>query len=370
MKYAGLGIVIFLLLQLNILGYPAVITSIILEMNNGFPPPHKAGVSPDTQGCPRAHQGLFNEVLDCIQEQDGYVQIAYGHVTYKTDGTPSTFWTYADGVKPLAEFEKADLALAIPHPEYAQEPTIVLTYPWKNFSLGTRLRHLPQYDTADMYAVVWPDYAKNEVAVDFVPREDALQEIKQDAQSTRQRFVALINGLINRVEKSGENNVIPYVWGGSSFLKPYRQDNFYKDDGVWHRDEMRNPYTGYDCSELIMRMAQIAGINFPWKTTSAIKHAQRKLTRDDQLEAGDIIWVQGHVMAVSNIERNEMIEARGYGAGYGCVHRITLDNVFVEVKNYSDLLERYYADQTITFKDKQGVPSKKSNAFLLLKLMN
>ena len=75
-------------------------------------------------------------------------------------------------------------------------------------------------------------------------------------------------------------------------------------------------------------------------------------------------------MAVSDIERNEMIEASGYGAGYGCVHRITLDQRFCEVENYSDLFERYYADQTITFKDKQGVPSKKSNAFLLLKLMD
>lgn len=370
MKYPGLGIVFFLLMQFDALGYPAVITSKIPEMNNSFPPPDKAGVSPDTHGCPRAHQGLFNEVLECIDEQDGYVQIAYGHVTYKTDGTPSTFWSYKDGIKPLDELEHHDLARAIPHPEYAQEPTIILTYPWKNFSLGTRLRHLPQYDTADTYAVVWPDYAKNEVAVDFVPRKDALREIKQDAQSNRQRFVAIINGLIDRVQQHGNNKVIPYVWGGSSFLEPYTQDYFYKDDGVWQRDEMRDPYTGYDCSELIMRMAQIAGIDFPWKTTSAIKHGQRKLTRDDLLEVGDIIWVHGHVMAISNIERNEIIEARGYGAGYGCVHRIKLNQAFVEVENYDDLLKRFHENEKITFKNKQGVPSEKADEFLLLKLIN
>ncbi len=348
----------------------AVITSTILEMNNSFPQPGKPGVSPDTHGCPRAHQGLYNEQVHLDETQDDYSQVHYKNITYTIDGTPSTFWTYSKGIMPLAEVERRELSGAIPHPDYAQEPTIVLQYPWQNFSVGTRLKRTPADDTEATFGIERVDYQKNKIVVDSVPRNNALEEIRQDAQLTRERFVALINGLINRVKKSGENNVIPYVWGGSSFLEPYTQDSFYKDDGVWHRDGKRDPYTGYDCSEFIMRMAQIAGIAFPWKTTTAIKHGQRRLTQGDSLQNGDIIWVQGHVMTVSDIERNEMIEARGYGAGYGCVHSITLNQAFAEVENYSDLLERYYADQTITFKDKQGVPSKKSNAFLLLKLMD
>jgi hypothetical protein len=153
-------------------------------------------------------------------------------------------------------------------------------------------------------------------------------------------------------------------------LQPYKKNNFYQKDGVWHRDGENDPYTGYDCSEFIMRMAHIAGIDFPWKTTSAIRHGQRKLTPSDALEEGDIIWVQGHVMVVSTIERNEIIEPRGYGAGYGCVHRIKLNQAFEGITSYDDLIKRYYAEEPIMFKHKNGAPLKPAKAFQLLKLIN
>ncbi len=78
---------------------------------------------------------------------------------------------------------------------------------------------------------------------------------------------------------------------------------------------MSNQNSGYDCSEFVMRMAKIAGVDFPWKTTTAIERSRRALDSQDLLEEGDLIWVQGHVMVVSNIERNEIIESRGYGSG-------------------------------------------------------
>ena len=75
-------------------------------------------------------------------------------------------------------------------------------------------------------------------------------------------------------------------------------------------------------------------------------------------------------MIISSIERNEIIESRGYASGYGCVHRITLDECFEGVAIYDDLLERYYTNQAIKFKDKQGVTTEKIHAFKLLKLID
>ncbi|MBY0109650.1 MAG: C40 family peptidase [Candidatus Babeliaceae bacterium] len=111
-----------------------------------------------------------------------------------------------------------------------------------------------------------------------------------------------MNDLIDRISQNEADNVIPYVWGGSSFLEPYQQGCFYTKDGVWHRQGKNDPYTGYDCSEFIMRMAKIVGINFPWKTTTSIQHGLAQFTSKDILQAGDIIWVEGHTMIISDIE--------------------------------------------------------------------
>ena len=48
--------------------------------------------------------------------------------------------------------------------------------------------------------------------------------------------------------------------------------------------EIVDPYTGYDCSELIMRMAQIAGISFSLENNNAIKHAPTEFTQGDSLK--------------------------------------------------------------------------------------
>ncbi len=118
-----------------------------------------------------------------------------------------------------------------------------------------------------------------------------------------------------------------------------------------------------------MRMAKIAGIDFAWKTTTAIRHGQRALMQDDMLQDGDLIWIQGHVMIVSNMQENELIEARGYASGYGCVHRIKLSDMFEDVNSYDDLLERYHTHASLSLKNKQGEFYLKADKFLLLKLI-
>jgi ASC-1-like (ASCH) protein len=74
-------------------------------------------------------------------------------------------------------------------------------------------------------------------------------------------------------------------------------------------------------------------------------------------------------MIVSSIKNNEIIEVRGYDSGYGCLHRIKLNELLADVSNYDELLDRYYKNKTITLKDKQGKLQKKY-AFTLLKLID
>jgi hypothetical protein len=117
-------------------------------------------------------------------------------------------------------------------------------------------------------------------------------------------------------------------------------------------------------------MAQIAGIPFQGKTCAAIRKIQRELQEHDQLEEGDLIWVPGHIMIITAIERNELIEARGYGDGYGCIHRITLDKCFDGIQTYADLLEHHRNNTHVKFKNKQGIASDRTREVKLLKLMD
>lgn len=353
----------------------AVIIFPVADMNNSFPPPDHPAASPETKSCRRAHQALYNELVTCIEENDDAVHIACENAVYGLDPILqkplNTFWINKNDTLALKTVEDRTLLHAIPDPRYGYEPTIVLTYPWKQFSLGTRFKHLPDYDTQSSYAVTYADFANNTLIVDYIPHQQAIVEENRDPQTARALFVTLINNLLDTVTPNENSEyVIPFVWGGSSFTKLYARDEFYKQDELWHRNDDQQPYSGYDCSEFILRMAQIAGINFPWKTSYMIQHSLNSLQRNDVLKEGDIIWTQGGVLIISNIAHNEIIEARGYSSGYGCVHRSTLQKTFKEVATYDDLLERYHHNQSITYQNKDGSTSPTSHQFKILKLVS
>ncbi len=350
----------------------AVVKDPVIDMNNSFPPPFNAAASPDTLGCPRAHQGLYNEIVNCLDEKDEFVQIAYGTaISYKaadTSENASSFWTYKKHLIALKTL-RSDLLEALPHPVYAEQPTIVLLYPWEQFSAGTRFKHCFEWDTDIFYAIEYVDHEYDHVSGGLIPRENAMPEIKQSPQLARALFVKNINDLVDRVTATGPENSIAYVWGGSSFLHTYKQPAFFNKDGLWHREGNVSPYTGYDCSGFILRMAHIVGIDFPWKTAATIAAKCSPLTEADQLKEGDIIWVRGHVMVVSSLAKNEIIEARGYSSGYGCVHRIALSECFEGINSYADLLERYHTTKIVHFKNKAGEVLPEDREFKLLKLM-
>ena len=71
------------------------------------------------------------------------------------------------------------------------------------------------------------------------------------------------------------------------------------------------------------------------------------LKAQDALQEGDLIWFPGHVIIVSNITDNMIIEARGYAAGCGKVHEIPLANLFRDMKTYDDLLNAYFSGKRL-----------------------
>jgi len=358
----------------------------VVDLNTHSPCPSNLPASPELPGtCPRAHQEPFNKIGYCCagdcysKEENEVLTVEYPDIVYgfdeKTNQPRSTFCMYRKYVEPCSEA----LLSVLPSPVYAQEPTVVLTRPWNDFSVGTRFRRVPQYDQGDTYAVLIMDYEDNIAKIAYVPTHNALNEEIRDSVSKRHLFVEISNNVVDAANADGTEGdvmrVIPYVWGGSSFVNSYADktpDNnaFYLEDGSWHRKGERNPYTGYDCSEFVMRMAKIAGIDFLWKTTVVIESQRPSLGLEDELQEGDLIWVKGHVMIVSNIVRGELIEACGYSSGYGRVHRIALKERFEDIESYADLLEKYYGKEPVRFKSRNGEAAAKSQEFKLLKLID
>lgn len=348
--------------------YKAVITVPILDMDDAYPPSPNPPASPETGQGRRVHQGLFNEVVTVLEERGQYVKVQCDDMIYKLEGENS-LWTFRYGIRPLFTITSPKALATVPDMRYAARPTIFLTYPWHHFSLGTRFTHVPEKDTTDSYGVSWIDHRLGRVRYGRVPHSHAAQEIHRDAAAQRKLFVSRIGSLIDRVARTGPGMVIPYVWGGSSFLVPFKRDSFYLDHDVWQRTNPGYPYAGYDCSELIMRMAKMAGITFPWRMSVVMHHYLTPLSPNGTLEEGDIIWTDGHVMIVGNLHTNEVFESRGYGGGYGEVHRIHIKDLFDETPTFDVLRERYVHNKTVTYKKKSGALNGSPYLVALLKLI-
>lgn len=334
--------------------------------------PPLAGYGYSDGGCQRAHQALANEVVTIVERKGNLVKIACDTVAYGHDentGKPlNTFWVHK---KHLIFFKHLapELLYAFPAPQGATDTTLVLRLPWKQYSLGTRFVHALEHDTEAVYgALLVTSQHPHAIKVLQIPRSLSRLELPLTPQQQRAHFVQLAYNVIDYAQQSTTGSVIPYVWGGSSFVHTY-EDAFWLRNNIIKRHVPHMPYTGYDCSEFILRLAQACGIPYVAKTTTMIAQMLKPLKRGEQLENGDIIWFPGHVIIVSDVAHHEMIEARGYKGGYGKVHCIKLAECFRGIATYKQLLQAYYKKRPLTRIKKDGSVENVIKEFKLLKLL-
>lgn len=60
---------------------------------------------------------------------------------------------------------------------------------------------------------------------------------------------------------------------------------------------------GYDCSGLVLRAVQLAGIRYFCTNTTTARLALQDLLAHEALEVGDLILIYGRVMIVSDPEK-------------------------------------------------------------------
>lgn len=330
--------------------------------------------------CTRLHQLLYNDIVEIVKSTDDEVCIRINHAYYliPSSSTPQTqYWTLKKNITPLDDLTAQDIPINhIPEPINFSDTSnlalnhadvITLAEPHHDsklritFSAGTRFVRVPspqkkRASTISVFAIDYKTLKEHQIKI---PIHKCIVANNTKTQSDR------ITDYVNLLKKWAhtKQGCIPYTWGGTSFTHT-TQGNFKEvtrktNNGDYsfyeYEKDTRTPKSGFDCSGVIARATQICGIPYFCKNTVTIPHCLSLLKPDQTLSPGDLILIRGHVMIVSDITKNLLIEARSYAHGYGKLHEIPINHVFEGIENYKDLTDALFNKTVIKRKDKEGI---------------
>ncbi len=357
--------------------------SVAAQYNN-FPWAPDKGFS----SCPRMHQLKFNEVVTITSDPAlDEVECTAFNFYYRDNRNKQqrTFWTLKKNLILLSDLKKRVPLPHIPPPvsmykapaDYNKD-VLTLIEPWyyektkKWYAAGTRFARYRNEDTQETYAVYLIDTDRLKQERVSIPKSRALVSYPRGKQNT----VALFLRLLRRWAHPGKG-IIPYVYGGCGYMKRYKDGGFSRAHGrkrgyqvaFWQRTGIgERPCAGFDCSELILCAAQICGMPYYCKNTRTLMERLRPLAKGEALEEGDLVWYEGHVMIVSDLKKNLLIEAVGYEVGYGKVHEIEVKRVIRGIRNFNGLVRAHHTRHSLMRLDSKGRPSRRIRRLKILKL--
>jgi len=337
--------------------------------------------------CPRTHQVLFNTIVEIIGERgdEVYVRVPNLFLVDKVTGLPrNAFWTHRKNLVLLDELA-VDVRVAIPVPidffdqeSVCSELVVTLTQPFGDactgmtFSVGTRF-----FRAGDPTPEGQPVHVLSEggraVTKIVIPHDVCVVGCEIDCQARVERYVTLLRDWARQCE----GKVIPYVWGGCSFIDRDDGAAFEKQSAVFGdatHDVFVRPArvtgvkSGFDCSGMILRAAQICGIPYFYKNSHTVPQYLFRLNTGELPANGDIIQYRGHVMIVSDVARNLVLETCGYTAGFGVVHELPLSRVFKGIETYSQLINRLRRGCPLERLAKDGTVARTIDSFTILKI--
>ena len=173
---------------------------------------------------------------------------------------------------------------------------------------------------------------------------------------------------------ASQEEVIPYIWGGCSIGPCCAPNKFICTEETRGKTELKlwrrpnNPQYGCDCSGLILRAAQLVGLRYFCKNTTT---AGKELSDvEGAIEEGDLLLMKGHVMVISSLEENLVLDAVSYSSGYGCVRELRLRDAFEAIETYDDLLEVLVSKEPLKFKDSKGQVISSRGGLRIIRLTN
>lgn len=315
--------------------------------------------------CPRIHQLLFNEIVEVLEQCNDQVQITTPHIYYYAAGSSNkqaTYWTHKRNIINLSSLKKNNINTDLfpeplsfnQHEPHNIQSLVTLSMPFQDritnqiYSAGTRFIQTPNQESDTTIAVFIFDPRTQSMKTTTIPRVICVHSDNKTPKEKIRLFVAILKQWI-----ASSTHFIPYGWGCCSFtqhyeMEPFKQTKTSTGSSFYYPHQKKtNPKTGFDCSNMISRAAQIAGIPYFFKNTTTITKCLEPLQEKDRLHEGDIIWIPGHVMVVSDRKNNMLIEASSYTHGQGRVQEVPISQVFSQIKTYKDLKNYHLKKQKV-----------------------
>ena len=341
--------------------------------------------------CMRTAQALFNEWCTVIKwdKETHEVAVQLPHFLLDKDGTlvPAIFWTLDTNLLLFDDEQKKSDTSAFPdRVDYKDATslrrcnTIILTKPLPecsldtydnpSFSAGTRFVRVPENDNEFFFAVKIFDAEKHAIIEFYIPKDVAWPcDAFTNDKERRAEFLSLVRKWVL------QHDIVPYVWGGSSYMGRIVDKGFEKKDGsfgdqkitYWARPNYNGQY-GFDCSGLVARVAQICGINYWFKTTQTAFAHGKEVADFDALQNGDLLVWAGHIVVVSDKDKGLLIESVGYGAGYGKLQEIELKKR-LNMDSYRDVFAKKKKQTELEVLYRSGLIAKKISHFKVISLI-
>ncbi|MCH9634347.1 MAG: hypothetical protein S4CHLAM7_10940 [Chlamydiae bacterium] len=355
---------------------------------------HKIPFSGTSNACWRLHQVLFNEVVTVLDEKGSEVKVKISNFYYLLDNESSpkdTYWTSKENLLFLDKVvhKKIDISHFPPPISYKEKKpssdreqnVVTLKKPFfdpstkTTYSVGTRfLAHADQdfrgsFDKGSFDVYIF-DPKTQELLDTQIPKRYCIRNYLNHPDDQIKNFVSVLRSWA--YQKKG---FIPYVLGGFSWTLNCNEDAYEAkiDPENNHPYFHRNTWTesskiGFDCVGIIGRAAQVCNIPFFYKNTRTLLKGLKCLKKGEKIREGDLLWFPGHVMVVSNLKKNLIVEARGYDHGSGRVREVHINKIFEEVNSFDELLSFYHKKRHLSLLDKEGKVFTTCKKYEILKI--
>ncbi|MBI2774813.1 C40 family peptidase [Candidatus Dependentiae bacterium] len=307
--------------------------------------------------CIRLHQLLYNEIVTIEEEKGAEARVRISSAFYELTpgGAPQTsYWTLRKNLLPMAELVARAIPIdTIPEPlsfnprksSGNHQRIVALLQPHYDprtqttYSVGTRFVRTEKNTQTNQIEVFAFNRHLNTPLTISLPINKCIESSNDRSWDERREiFLRLLHSWAHQ-----NNGYIPYVWGGCSFTTHENEPHFIsmpaaKGATLFVPRTQKKMCSGFDCAGLIARAAQLAGIPYYYKNTATIANHLKEISHARDIQNGDLIWFPGHVIVISDVSRNSIIEARAYGQGYGKIHELPVSTVFKNIETVSQLL--------------------------------
>lgn len=308
--------------------------------------------------CKREYQLLYNEHVEILYYDGLEACVRVPHIIYYDNDRSvydNVYWTLSSNIISLDELALVGITgaylpskISFIYKQPLDKQTVALREPFIHgeyqFSAGTRFKiEENRVDCATVNCFFIDRY--NVVTKVSIPKNKVNFACDCFLDARIADFILLLKQWANR-----DSGFIPYVYSGSSFLYTCLDEHvvYNEEDNSYHRPEMTcYPKAGFDCSCIISRASQICNLPYFYKDSMTIEKNLKTINPHLGLQAGDIIWFPGHVVIVSDLQRNLVIEARGYAAGFGKIHELPIDKMFEGIDSLASLQTAFFQQKPL-----------------------